>query len=182
MRHGGVEMVTAVSGRGRFLGGAMTAAKSNEILAARPVLGHLDLAGKTVRVDALHTNIVTAQQILYAQGGDYVLTVKGNQPTLHKTLEPLFAQQAFSPSATGAPANPPVGAELRPTGDSQSGLPGSDAESGGLSGSTTGGAVADASVVQRQMERANCLPLEQSHPGGIASGKLAAAGGVGFGA
>ena len=122
MRHGGVEMVNAVSGSGRFLGGVITADKSNEIPAARVVLEQLELTGKTVLVDALHTNVETAQQILYQQGGDFVMTVKGNQPTLQKTLESLFAPQAFSPSAQCAHASHPGGEQLRTLGDPQSGL------------------------------------------------------------
>lgn len=140
MRHGGVEMVNAVSGSGRFLGGIITADKSNEIPAARQVLEQMDLVGKTVLVDALHTNVQTAQQILYQQGGDYVMTVKGNQPTLRKTLEDLFAKQAFSPSAQCAHANHPAGEQLRTLGDPQPGLHRGDAQPGGLSGSSTGGA------------------------------------------
>jgi predicted transposase YbfD/YdcC len=42
----------------------------------------LDLAGKIVLADALHTQVETAQQILFEQGGDYLLTVKANQPIL----------------------------------------------------------------------------------------------------
>lgn len=145
MRQGGVEMVNAVSGSGRFLGGVITAHKSNEIPAARVVLRQLDLVGKTTLTDAAHTNVETAQQILYEQGGDYLMTVKGNQPTLQKTLEDLFAQRAFSPSAQCAHANHPGGEQLRASGDPQPGLPGSDAQPGGLSGSSTGGAVAHAS-------------------------------------
>lgn len=146
MRHGGVEMVNAVSGSGRFLGGVITADKSNEIPAARVVLGQLDLTGKTVLVDALHTNVQTAQQILYQQGGDFVMTVKGNQPTLQKTLASLFAPQAFSPSAQCAHANHPGGEQLRTLGDSQSGLHRSDAQPGRLSGNSTGGAAEHASL------------------------------------
>ena len=48
MRHGGVEMVNAANGRGQYLGGVMTRAKSNEIPAARQLLSRLDLAGKIV--------------------------------------------------------------------------------------------------------------------------------------
>ena len=59
------------------------------------MLGQLDLAGKTVLADAAHTNVATAQQILYEQGAEYVLSVKGNQPTLQKTLADLFTQRAF---------------------------------------------------------------------------------------
>ena len=175
MRHGGVEMVNAVSGDGRFLGGVITAAKSNEIPAARVVLRQLDLTGQTVLTDALHTNLETAQQILYEQGGDYVMTVKGNQPTLHQTLADLFTQRAFSPSPQCAHPNHPVRAQLRAGGDSLPGLPRSHAQSGELSGRATGGALADAGAPQRPMERANRLSGEQPHPGGIAGRGLAAA-------
>jgi predicted transposase YbfD/YdcC len=165
MRHGGVEMVNAVSGAGRFLGGVITQAKSNEIPAARQVLRQLDLTGRTVLVDALHTNVETAQQILYEQGGDFLMTVKGNQPTLRKTLEDLFTQRAFSPSAECAHANHPPRGQLRTGGDPQPGLPRRDAQPGGLSGGSAGGALADAGAAQRPMERTNRLPGEQPHPG-----------------
>src|SRR5690606_29309959 len=99
MRGGAVEVVNATTGGGRFLGATMTPDKTNEIPAARQVLRTLELSGKTVVADALHTNRDTASQILYEQGGDYLLTIKGNQPDLQKTLETLFVQHAFSPSA-----------------------------------------------------------------------------------
>jgi predicted transposase YbfD/YdcC len=152
MRHGGVEMVNAVSGSGRFLGGVITQAKSNEIPAARQVLRQLDLAGKTVLADALHTNVETARQILHQQGGDYLMSVKGNQPTMQKTLESLFTERAFSPSTQLAHANHPAGRQLRTGGDPQPGLLGGDAQPGGLSRGPAGGAVADASAVPREME------------------------------
>jgi len=164
LRHGGVEMVNAVSGSGRFLGG-ITEAQRNEIPAARVVLGQLDLTGKTVLTDALHTNVETAQQILHQQGGDYLMSVKGNQPTLRKTLENLFAPRAFSPSTEFAHANHPAGEELWTAGNPQPGLPGGDAQPSGLSGSPAGRAVADASSAQRPVERPDRLSVEQSHPG-----------------
>jgi len=102
MRHGGVEMVNATDGKGRYLGGVITPTKSNEIPAARKVLSRLDLAGKTVLADAMHTQRETAQQILYQQGGDYLFTVKANQSTIHKTLKSLFKKQAFSPGTHAA--------------------------------------------------------------------------------
>lgn len=104
MRAGAVEMVNATTGTGRFLGATMTPDKTSEVPAARQVLKTLDLRGKIVVADALHTNRQTAQQILYEQGGDYLFTVKGNQPELQKTLDGLFAQHAFSPSGQGASA------------------------------------------------------------------------------
>ena len=114
MRAGGVEMVNATTGTGRFLGATITPDKTNEIPAARQVLQTLELNGKTVIADALHTNRETAQQILYEQGGDYLLTVKGNQPDLQKTLEKLFVQHAFSPSGQRAQASASGGEEPRP--------------------------------------------------------------------
>ena len=98
LRHGGQEIVNAVDGAGRYLGSVVTQAKSNEIPAARLLLEPLNLAGKVVLADALHTQDETARQIIHHQGGDYLLTVKGNQPTLCKTLEHLFEQQDFSPT------------------------------------------------------------------------------------
>jgi hypothetical protein len=99
VRHAGVEIVNAVDSQGRFLGSAVTLAKSNEIPAARLILREQELVGKIVLADALHTNQETAQQILFEGGGDYLMTLKGNQPTLHQNLQTLFTQQRFSPSA-----------------------------------------------------------------------------------
>lgn len=62
--------------------------KSNEIPAGRDLLKHLDLAGAVVTMDAVHTQHETAQAITEA-GGDYVLTVKGNQPSLLAKLKDL---------------------------------------------------------------------------------------------
>jgi hypothetical protein len=134
VRHGGVEIVNAVDGAGRFLGSVVTPAKTNEIPAARQLLRPQNLIGKTVIGDALHTQTETAQQILYEQGGDYLLTVKANQKTLQETLQSLFAQQAFSPSAHGADACGQTGAQPRPVGDSGPAMSGSDSGPSRLSG------------------------------------------------
>ena len=39
----------------------------------------------------------TGQLILYEKGGDYLMTVKGNQPTLQTTLQDLFNKQVSPP-------------------------------------------------------------------------------------
>ena len=117
MRGAGVEMVNATTGSGRFLGAVVTPDKTNEITAARTVLKGQDLAGKIVLADALHTNTPTAQQILYEQSGDYLLTVKGNQPDLQKTLSALFTDSAFSPSANPADACVDSGEQPGPHGN-----------------------------------------------------------------
>lgn len=98
VRHGGVEIVNAVDSQGRFLGSVVTQSKSNEIPAARELLHGQDLLGKITVADAIHTQDETASKILFEGGGDYLLTVKANQPTLQKNLENLFAKQDFSPS------------------------------------------------------------------------------------
>jgi len=70
------------------LGQVAVAAKSNEIPAVRTLLASFDLAGVVVTVDAMHTQHDTARLITDA-GGDYVFTVKGNQPTLHAACKSL---------------------------------------------------------------------------------------------
>lgn len=70
------------------LGQVAVAAKSNEIPAVRTLLASFDLTGVVVTVDAMHTQHDTAQLIIDAQG-DYVFTVKGNQPTLHAACKKL---------------------------------------------------------------------------------------------
>ncbi len=76
---------------GVTIGQVATAAKSNEIPTVRTLLSTLDLAsggGVVVTVDAMHTQTDTATAIVGA-GGDYVFTVKGNQPTLYAQLKAL---------------------------------------------------------------------------------------------
>lgn len=55
--------------------------KENEILAIPKLLTLLDLNQAVVTIDAIGCQTAIAQQIV-DQGGDYVLMVKGNQPTL----------------------------------------------------------------------------------------------------
>jgi predicted transposase YbfD/YdcC len=73
---------------GTVMGQLAVDAKSNEIPAARTLLAGLDLSGVVVTVDALHTQTDTANLII-AAGGDYVFTVKGNHPTLHRACKAL---------------------------------------------------------------------------------------------
>jgi predicted transposase YbfD/YdcC len=73
---------------GVVVGQLAVAAKSNEIPAVRTLLETFDLHGVVVTVDAMHTQTDTADLILKA-GGDYVLTVKANQPTLYAACKDL---------------------------------------------------------------------------------------------
>lgn len=127
VRHGGVEIVNAVNSAGRFLGSVLTQSKSNEIPAGRQLLRQQNLAGKIVVADALHTQKPTARQILYEQGGDYLLTVKANQPTVQKTLHGMFAKHAFSPTAHGVDPGDAAGTQPGAPGDSRAGVSGSHA-------------------------------------------------------
>ena len=171
MRHGGVEMVNAVNGAGQYLGGVITDAKSNEIPAARQLLGGLDLAGKLVLCDALHTQVDTGQQILFAQGGDYLMTVKGNQPTLQGTLQNLFEKQALPPSGQDAPARGQTRAQPGETGDSLAAMHGGDSQPSRLSGGQARRPFGDPGQTQRQMEPRSRLSAQQPEPGAVAGAR-----------
>jgi len=69
--------------------------KENEIVAAPGVLGSVDLAGKIVTADALHTQRKLCSQIVL--DGDYVLPVKNNQERLCENIEQLFAPETPKP-------------------------------------------------------------------------------------
>jgi hypothetical protein len=153
VRHAGVEIVNAVDSQGRFLGSVITDSKSNEIPAARQLLSGQDLLGKILVADAMHTQDVTAQKILFEGGGDYLLTVKGNQSTLESTLANLFVKQSFSPSAHAQDSGTQTGAQSGAVGDSLSGMPGSDSQPSRLPGSPVGSSARDASQAQAKMEQ-----------------------------
>lgn len=62
---------------------------SNEITAVPKLLDYLELSGAIVTLDAMHCQTQTAQKIR-EKDADYILTVKGNQPGLQKTIGELF--------------------------------------------------------------------------------------------
>ena len=89
-------------GIGAVLGQAAVDAKSNEIPAVRELLkAFASLAGAVITIDALHTQSDTAQ-VITGRRADYVMTVKGNMPTLYKRLKklPWTAVPAFSAVST----------------------------------------------------------------------------------
>ena len=63
---------------------------TNEIAVIPELLRMLDLAGAIVTLDAAGCQTEIAQQIR-RQGGEYLLAVKGNQPTLQAAVEQVFA-------------------------------------------------------------------------------------------
>ena len=100
-KHGGGQgVLTAVSLPGQFyLGSEIVEEKTNEIPVAPVLLERLDLQGRFVGLDALNTQDQTAQGIVLEGGGDYLLTAKGNQPTVEANIKKAVpAPQAdFSP-------------------------------------------------------------------------------------
>jgi predicted transposase YbfD/YdcC len=75
------------------LGQIAVADKSNEITAIPKLLELLDLSGALVTIDAMGCQKEIAAKIR-ERGGDYVLVVKDNQPTLRADIEACF-KQAF---------------------------------------------------------------------------------------
>jgi hypothetical protein len=97
---GGHQVLTAITAPGQhYLGSAMVDEKTNEIPVARELFARLELDGRIVSLDALHTQQETARALVLEHGADYLLTVKGNQPTLRDNIERLVPQppMAFFP-------------------------------------------------------------------------------------
>lgn len=87
-----LHVVSAWAGQsGITLGQVAVAAKSNEITALPQLLKLLDLHEKIVTTDAMGCQKAIAQTIVTG-GGDYIVAVKDNQPTLHADLQAAFAQ------------------------------------------------------------------------------------------
>jgi predicted transposase YbfD/YdcC len=63
-----------------------TAGKGGELDAIAQLLGLVELKGATVTIDAIGCQKSIAQQII-DRGGDYLLAVKENQPTLHQRIQ-----------------------------------------------------------------------------------------------
>src|SRR5216684_7233483 len=157
LRHAHVELVSAVNGSGRWLGTVAVKETTNEIPAARELLLKVPLTHKTTLADALHTQIETAQQILFEGGGDYALTVKENQKELVQTLVTLLTPGKFSPSAYNADPRADAGTQSEPAGNSGAGMPRGDARTSEFSGGTTRCATQTASAAQGQEDHRDSL-------------------------
>jgi predicted transposase YbfD/YdcC len=85
-----VHMVSAWSASNRVvLGQVKTSEKSNEITAIPELLELVDVKGALVTIDAAGTQTDIAAKIV-EKGGDYLLAVKGNQPTLQRSIVEHF--------------------------------------------------------------------------------------------
>ena len=93
-----IHMVSAwASANHLVLGQIKVDDKSNEITAIPQLLEVLEVAGCIVTLDAMGCQTEIATQII-EEGADYVLSLKGNQGTLHQEVEQYFAwaeQQHF---------------------------------------------------------------------------------------
>jgi predicted transposase YbfD/YdcC len=65
--------------------------KKGEAQALPELLNAVDIKGAIVSLDALYCNIEDTQEVLN-RGADYIVGIKGNQPTLHKELINYFEQ------------------------------------------------------------------------------------------
>jgi len=87
-----VHMVSAfASANSVVLGQVKTAEKSNEIEAIPRLLELLHLEGAIVTIDAIGCQHTILDQIV-AAGGDYVVAVKKNQPTLYHDVSASFEE------------------------------------------------------------------------------------------
>src|SRR5207249_2528009 len=90
---GALHLVSAWATRhGLTLGQVAVDAKSNEITAIPELLELLDLEGTVVTIDAIGCQKEIAGQII-DRGGDYVLALKANQPTIHRQVRDYFLEQ-----------------------------------------------------------------------------------------
>jgi len=105
-KHGsGASVLSAVTVPSQhYLGSAVVDQKTNEIPVARELFKRLELEGRLVSLDALHTQDETVRALVLEHGADYLLTVKGNQPTVRQQIEKLVTtpQVVFSPSGADA--------------------------------------------------------------------------------
>lgn len=66
--------------------------KSNEISAIPALLKLLDITGSIITLDAMGTQTEIADLII-RKGGDYVLSLKANHPTLLNSVRECFNQR-----------------------------------------------------------------------------------------
>jgi predicted transposase YbfD/YdcC len=87
---GRLHLVSAWAAENRLILGQVSVADgSHEIAAIPELLRVLDLTGALVTLDAAGCQVGIARQIR-EKGGEYLLAVKGNQPTLHAAVTAVF--------------------------------------------------------------------------------------------
>lgn len=66
--------------------------KASEMKAVKPLLDAMELTGRVVTADALHTQIETANYLVEDKKAHYLFTVKDNQPTLKADIASLHME------------------------------------------------------------------------------------------
>lgn len=66
--------------------------KTSEMQAVKPLLDPIELRGRVVTADALHTQVETARYLVEEKGAHYLFTVKDNQPTLKTDIAGLHME------------------------------------------------------------------------------------------
>lgn len=90
----GVHLVAAYAHEARAVVAQMrTEGKGQELAAAKEVLNQVSLEGRLVTGDALLTQREVSERVMQG-GGDYLLPVKDNQPSLRADLEAAFSPVA----------------------------------------------------------------------------------------
>jgi predicted transposase YbfD/YdcC len=90
---GGTHLLSIyVPQQGLVLAEAAVDRKGNEIVVAPKILKQVNLQGAIVIGDAMHAQRDTSDQIV-ADGGEFIWTIKGNQPRTHWAIEKLFVPE-----------------------------------------------------------------------------------------
>jgi hypothetical protein len=66
--------------------------KASEMKAVKPLLDAMELSGRVVTADALHTQMETANYLVEDKKAHYLFTVKDNQPTLKADIASLHME------------------------------------------------------------------------------------------
>ena len=82
-------LTAIITKTGVTLGQLAVDEKTNEIPCMLPLLGMIDIKGKVITADAMHTQKDTVAEIV-KHGGDYCIGLKGNQGNLHADVKLYF--------------------------------------------------------------------------------------------
>jgi hypothetical protein len=110
VRNGGQHLLGMVDLKsGRTLCLEAVDKKTNEIPVAQRLLADWQLDGQVAVLDALHTQLETARLIVQSAGGNYLLTIKGNQKGLLKTAQTLLPEDVPPYTRGGGGQSQPQG-------------------------------------------------------------------------
>lgn len=105
-------LLSAVSHRlGTVLAQVAVGDRTNEIGQMDDLLAELTLTGLVVTADAMHTQVATAETILDA-GGDYLMVVKENQPTLKREIARVFETTTLADTVVRASSTTTHGSRI----------------------------------------------------------------------